>query len=301
MLNLLRFDHRDYFGVPETDRVLADHDACDRRVQEIYTRSLAQALASLGSAAPAVAVPYNCGALIATPGGRLVGIDVALIADHYYGGRRWEIPRWLYGLAAERLDMLVVSHGHLDHCWIELIRAMIERGKTVIVPEGIRACGIDVPWGCRGVANGTEFWWEGMHFAFTICPHVYDNGRNIPVLTTRLWDGQRVYLHTSDSDTTFREAFHWYDRYPVDVLLFKLGGVSPCLDEYEELVRAVERIDPRQLILPMHLSELAHKGTEAAMPYGRAYELMMRCNGEGRLGRRRYGVLFGNRAVRLAA
>jgi hypothetical protein len=37
------------------------------------------------------------------------------------------------------------------------------------------------------------------------------------------------------------------------------------------------------------------------MPYSRAYELMMRYNGEGRLGRRRYGVLFGNRAIRLAA
>lgn len=298
MLTPLSFTSHDRFGVPETDRGIGDRPACDEWIRSLFINATRDVFDGLPSAAPALAMPYNCGTVIATRSGRMIGIDLALI-DRYYDDQDWRIPGWLYGLVASRLDMLIVSHGHLDHCWVELIWAMIDRGKPVIIPRGMRPCRPkNLPWGCWGVEDGSEFWWGDMHFAFTITPHVYDDGRGLGVLTTRLWDGERVYLHTSDGDTTHDREFRWYDRYPVDVLCFKLGGVSPYLDEYAEMERAIERVKPRRLILPMHLSELGHRGTEAAMPYSRAYDLLGRYRAEGKLADRRYGVLFGNRVVR---
>jgi L-ascorbate metabolism protein UlaG (beta-lactamase superfamily) len=294
----MTFAARDLAGVSDLDARLAACAIADPWVESLYVNAFRDVFTHLREIAPAVALPYNCGTLIATRSGRLVGIDLTLL-ENYYDGHDWDVPDWLYGLITDRLDMLIVSHGHWDHCWVELVSSMIRRGKPVILPAGIQPCvPKKLPWGCRGVRDGDDFWWKGIHFAFHLGPHAYGGDLGAPVMTTRLWDGERAYLHTSDADTTNHHAFRWYDRYPIDVLCFKCGGVSPHVGEYDEIVHVIDRIQPRRLILPMHLNELGHRGTEAAMPFSRAYELLERYRAEGRLGDRRYAVLFGNRVVR---
>lgn len=316
MLTTITFTARDREGIPELDERFGRSDICDPWVESFFVHAYRDLFDHIRSAAPAVAVPYNCGTLIAAPNGRLIGIDLTLL-ENYYDGRDWNVPGWLYDLIADRLDMLIVSHGHWDHCWVELVWSMIHRGKTVIVPEGIHTCAPKkLPWGCRGVRDGEHFWWNGIHFAFHHNTHVYDGGRGMKVLTTRIWDGRSVYLHTSDADPTHTEGFRWHGSlrpsmasrdtspipggrpHPVDVLLFKFGGVSPFVSDYDALVRTVELIRPRKLLLPIHLNELGHRGTAAALPYSHAYDVFERYRDEGRLGDRRYAVLFGNRVVR---
>ncbi|MEK8022909.1 MAG: hypothetical protein AAB229_03790 [Candidatus Hydrogenedentota bacterium] len=299
VLTTITFSSRDRETVQDLDERFHRSDACDPWVKSFFIHAYRDLFDDIRSVAPAVAVPYNCGTLIAAPNGKLVGIDLTLL-ENYYGGRDWNVPGWLYDLISDRLDVLIVSHGHWDHCWVELIWSMIRKGKTVIVPEGIRTCAPKfLPQGCRGVADDARFWWNGLHFAFHHNRHVYDGGRGMNVLTTRIWDGRNVYLHTSDADPTDEERFRWHDPHPVDVLLFKFGGVSPFVSDYDALVRTVDLISPRKLLLPIHLNEFGHRGTGAALPYGHTYDVFERYRAEGRLGSRRYAVLFGNRIVRL--
>lgn len=297
-LRFVTSSKRDLEGVADLDARLAACGMSDRWVEEFYIGSFSSVFGNIRAAAPAIAMPYNCGSVIATRGGRMIGIDLTML-ENYYDGHHWNVPDSLYDLITSRLDLLIVSHGHWDHCWVELVERMVRRGKLVIVPAGIQPCRPKkLPWGCRGVRDGEEFWWRGVHFAFHMGPHAYGVEHEDSVMTTRLWDGERAYLHTSDADTTNHGSHRWYDRHPVDILLFKCGGVSAALGEYEELTSVVERVKPRRLILPMHLNELGHRGTDAAMPFTRAYELLERYRAEGLLGDRRYAVLFGNRAVK---
>lgn len=299
MITTMTFTARDLDGLAAIDDHFRRHDLEDPWIQSFFIHAYRDLFDHLRGVAPAVAVPYNCGTLIAAPNGRLIGIDLTLL-ENYYDGRGWNVPGWLVDLVTDRLDLLVVSHGHLDHCWVELIHALVRKGKTVIVPEGIRPCRPKMlPWGCRGVRDGERFWWNGLHLAFHHNMHVYAHGHSLPVLVTRIWDGRHAYLHTSDADTTDTARFRWHNHHPIDVLLFKFGGVSPVVDDYQALVRTVDLVRPRRLLLPIHLNEFGHRGTAAAHAYTHAYSIFDRYRTEGRLGNRNYAVLFGNRVVRM--
>jgi L-ascorbate metabolism protein UlaG (beta-lactamase superfamily) len=302
LLRQLTFTATDLDGVAELDRRFAAADLAAPWVQEFFIGAYESLLRHLPAAAPAIAVPYNAGTLIATANHKLVGIDLALIED-YYGGADRAIPAALYerlvDRLVDRLDLLIVSHGHGDHCWIRLIEAMLLRGKTVIVPAGIQGSfGKTIPPGCRGVADGESFWFDGLHLSFRFSVHAYDNGRGVRMITTRLWDGHRSILHTADADSTNPAGFFYDDRYPTDVLLFKVGGVSPVLHDNEEMERTIDLVAPRRLILPMHLNELGHRGTDACRAYAEVHGWLDRYRRRGRLGERRFAVLFGNRVVR---
>lgn len=299
MLTTMTFTRTDLEGLAGIDEHFRRHDLEDPWVQSFFVHAFRDLFDHLRSVAPAVAVPYNCGTLIATPNGKLVGIDLTLL-ENYYGGRGWSVPGWLVDLITDRIDLLIVSHGHWDHCWVELIWNLIRKGKTVIVPEGIWPCHPKVlPEGCIGVRDGSQFWWDGLHLSFHLNAHVYGTGQSLPVLATRIWDGKHSYLHTSDADTTDASRFRWHNAHGTDVLLFKFGGVSPLVSDYDALVRTVDLIQPRRLLLPIHLNEFGHRGTAAAHAYTHAYDVFERYRAEGRLGDRRYSVLFGNRIVRL--
>ena len=299
MLREITFTAKDLEGVADLDRRFAASELDAPWVQDFFIGSYDNLLQYLSAAAPALAVPYNCGTLIATANHKLIGIDLALI-ENYYSGKDWTIPPALYDRLVERLDLLIVSHGHWDHCWIELMEYMIHRGKTVIVPEGFQTSfGKAIPLGCRGVGDGEGFWYDGVYLSFRFSVHAYDNGRGIRLLTTRLWDGRQSILHTADADSTNPAGFHYDRRYPTDVLLFKIGGVSPDVHDYDELERTIDLVNPRSLILPIHVNEIGHRGTDACRSYSEVYHLLDLYCRKGRLGHRRYAVLFGNRAVRL--
>lgn len=299
MLDELTGAATDRRGVAELDAALARADLCAPWVQEFFTRAYLDLLAELPARAPAVAVPYNCGTLLATRRGRLIGVDLALI-ENYYAGLDWKIPEELYDRLAEKLDLLIVSHGHWDHCWIELIELLLSRGKPVFAVAGMRSePPKKVPTGCRFIRDGEQFPWEGVQLTFAFAPHAYDNGRHIPLMTTRIRDGSVSCLHTADADTTTREGWSRLDDELPDVVLFKVGGVSPLVADDEEMVRTIERLQPRQLVLPMHLNELGHRGTDACRPYGLAYEWLDCYAQSGGLGGRRSAVLFGRRFIRL--
>lgn len=299
-MQTMRFDRSDLSGIDELDALLQHSDIADTQTQKYYISAYFDLLNNLSDLPYAIAVPYNCGTFIRTVQGKLIGIDLSLI-ENYYGYKDWEIPSSLYDLLTEKVDLLIVSHGHWDHCWIELMENMLHHGKTILVPEGFETDpGKSIPEGCIGMEDGEQYVWEGIQFNFRRSLHAYDNGRNIKMHTTTIWDGFNCILHTADADTTNPEGFFWHDALPVDVLLFKTGGVSPLVDDYDELERTIDLVNPRRLILPMHMSELGHLGMDAARPYGQAYRWLDEYRKKGRLGNRKYAVLFGDRIVNLS-
>ena len=300
MIQEMRFNHEDLANVRYIDTKLQTSNICDKEIQDYFIGSFNDILTGIYNYNSAIAVPYNCGTLIWTPQKKLIGIDLALI-ENYYDGQDWEIPSELYDELVDKLDILIVSHGHWDHCWIELIEYMIHKKKTVLVPDGFSTDeGKKIPDGCIGISDGQEYIWNEIKFNFRESIHAYDNGRNIKMLTTAIWDGQNNILHTADADSTNPDGFYWYDKYPVDVLLFKAGGVSPLVEDYIEMESAIDLINPRKLILPIHMSELGHMGQDAGRPYSDAYEWLSHYKKKGKLGDRKYAVLFGNRVVKLS-
>ncbi len=110
--------------------------------------------------------------------------------ENYYDGLDWDIPTELYDELVEKLDILIVSHGHWDHCWIELIEYLIYKRKLFLYQKVFQLMREKIPDGCIGISDGQEYIWNEIKFNFRSSIHAYDNGRNIKMLTTTIWDGK---------------------------------------------------------------------------------------------------------------
>lgn len=299
MLYEINFSAKDLQNIDSIDNVLQNKDLTDSWIQNFFIQSFFDLMNSLRNHRYALANPYNCGTLLKTENDTLLGIDLAMI-ENYYQGKDWQIPASLYDKLVDNLDILIVSHGHWDHCWIELMEYMIFKNKPVIIPEGMDTDrGKSVPDGCIEVADNENYDFRDLKLHFRFSKHAYDNGRNIRIMTTTVWDGYNNFLHTTDADTTNPHGFKWFDLHPTDILLFKFGGVSPYIDDYTEFENVVDIVNPRKLIIPIHLSELGHKGTDACRTYSQAYNWLGEFQRRGKLKNRKYAVLFGNRIVNL--
>ena len=75
---------------------------------------------------------YNHGVIVKS-GGAVVGLDVVPITRSF----DWEEPAGFTDSLAELLDVLFITHNHSDHYDEPLVRACLQRGKPVVMPESM--------------------------------------------------------------------------------------------------------------------------------------------------------------------
>ena len=238
-------------------------------VQELFRRRLARLVERLRGGRVRDGwrawLVYNHGFIVETPGA-VVGFDVVSAR----GGLNvwWDIPAELVEGLVSCLDILLVSHRHLDHLDVELVARMRGAGKAAVVPvelsclfaRGVRHASpgdvLDLPGGVRVRAH------EGRH--------VYDGGRALPMryYEAEFPGGPRV-LHLADHDYAGPVAHAG----PVDLLIPKCGGVSPDEDDREAMRRCLEAVRPAR-VLPGHLLEVGHPVREGRTGIAAACEIL---------------------------
>lgn len=208
---------------------------------------------------------YNHGVIIETPE-TVVGFDI--VSARASIRVWWDIPAELVAGLAERLDVLFLSHRHLDHLDVELVARMREAGKTAVVPAELsclfargvhHACPgdlLDLGGGVRARAH------EGRH--------VYSGGRALPMrcYEVEFPRGPRV-LHLADHDYAGETPCDG----PVDLLIPKCGGVSPETDDRGAMRRCLEALRPAR-VLPGHLFEVGHPVREGRTGIEAAYGIL---------------------------
>ena len=176
---------------------------------------------------------------------------VGVVPPRHIWNLAWEIPDEIPERLARALGMLLVTHNHSDHADHEIIARMTAHQKPVIVPSVLRphfsarVTGIDA-WERRSLRGVDVMARPGVH--------VYDNGRNVPCFTYEIVTdtGVRIF-HTGDHD--YAESLDWQE--PPDILIPKFDGVTPKYPN-EKVLEILFRYGDAGLIIPGHLSELAH-------------------------------------------
>jgi len=205
------------------------------------------------------------------------------------------------GRLVDVLDVLFVSHKHHDHCDIDLIKALLTAGKTVITARDPQLEGwlgelaAKVTWSDGSLAELPGLRYEGYLARQGMVPGENDawpsTDKDVPNIAFRIEAGGLAFYHTGDNRgespvpwlTAGKEAGR-----PLDVML-------PCLTWPRDLMRDVEALYPNLIMIPGHEYEFTHLGTGVGILYDR-----LRGVGDRRLAARHGTVMFWGDALDLA-
>lgn len=203
---------------------------------------------------------YSSGVIIDVAGCRL-GFDVIPLLRAY----DWPDRHDLTGRLAETLDALLITHRHRDHYDEDLVRACLERGKPVYLPETVAN---QWPRNCclHAVCDGDEWTFGELEFSAHVGPHVWrDTVEELPVCIYSMVGAEaQALVYGGDAD---------YTRLPdlglsVPVQFYFLPWRAPnaayeagherqtgtLRDAFELLI---QRIQPRAVLF-QHCAELEH-------------------------------------------
>ncbi|GEM_PF-679049 len=252
------------------DAELLREGAAERpAVRELFQRRLARLVERLRGGRVRAGwrawLVYNHGVIVETPGA-VAGFDVVSTR----AGLRvwWDIPARLAAGLVSCLDLLFLSHRHLDHLDVEMVARMREAGKTAVIPAELSCL---FARGVRHASAGELFdLGGGVRVRAHSGRHVYGAGRALPMrcYEAEFPGGPRV-LHLADHDYTAPVA---HDG-PVDLLIPKCGGVSPDTDDREAIRHCLASIRPAR-VLPGHLLEVGHPVREGRTGLGAAYDIL---------------------------
>jgi hypothetical protein len=214
------------------------HTATLQAIEDIHRTQVKQGVA--------IWFLYNMGYVFKTPTA-CFGIDIC--------GR--DVER-----LASDLDFLLVSHEHSDHYSVPLIKAMLERKKSVVTP-----------WfeeGTMVVSQSTHFDFGDIHIKVDLGDHPRPNGRVILESSMLMFEvdcgpsaNRTVIYHSGDGNN------YWKMRpeKTVDVFIAHVkAGMS--------LPEAVRHLKPK-MTLVSHVLELGHSPTPPnafRAPYRQAFE-----------------------------
>jgi L-ascorbate metabolism protein UlaG (beta-lactamase superfamily) len=182
-----------------------------------------------------------------------VGIDV--VTGRHVWGVNWRLPDGLLAELAGALDVLLVTQRLPDHLDLDVVRALLERGRTVVVPEEVRAAVAD---GCAGMAAGARRTFDVRGETVEVkghrARHWWDADGHVVQRTYEVALGGTLVHHLADHDHT---CFLDLSR-PPDVLLAVAGRVSEA-DPRLSTRGLLQQARPR-LLVPTHLAELGRPG-----------------------------------------
>jgi serine protease AprX len=255
----------------ERTRALSALDFClglpnaawNTSVQAYHRRTLEHALGRLREPGPARGVEivqlYNCGVVLRSATAR-VGIDV--VTGRHVWGVNWPLPDGVLSELADSIDVLLVTQRLPDHLDLDLVRALLERGRTVVVPEEVRTA---VAEGCVGMPAGALRTFDvrgaGVEVKGHRARHWWDPDGHVVQRTYEVTLGGVLVHHLADHDHT---RFLDLSR-PPDVLLAVAGRVSDA-DPRLSTRGLLQQARPR-LLVPTHLAELGRPGYGGADGY----------------------------------
>lgn len=214
---------------------------------------------------------YNHG-YIASVSHLMIAFDVVSTRNVY--NLFWDLEPTIVSSLSDLIDILFVTHRHPDHLDLELVNALIRKGKKVIIPAELSNL---LPFGAIGMKKNEERtitfpskfddWLkikahEGLH--------VYDKGRNIDIryYEVSVSNGIR-FLHLGDHDyTKFIAKIE-----PVNVLFPKCGGVSANFSDKKAMKLITKKVSTEHL-LPGHINEIGHPVKGGRISYETAFACM---------------------------
>ena len=203
---------------------------------------------------------YNDGVVL-TAGGWAVGLDI-VPAPREFG---WPEPAAQIEALADGLDMLLVTHRHHDHYDKGLVRALLKRGKPVVLPESLA----DQWPGFASLVparNGQTLDLQGLGLTVRQGLHVWrDTMDELPLLYYEgVFPHGGTFLFIGDLDisqnlekTPGRDVDVFFIPWRHPNRHFEPGHVEQTGQTVVAVRAAIERIQPR-LLLYQHLAELEH-------------------------------------------
>jgi L-ascorbate metabolism protein UlaG (beta-lactamase superfamily) len=183
-----------------------------------------------------------------------VGIDI--VTGRHVWGVNWSVADGVLAELAESLDVLLVTQRLPDHLDLDVVRALLERGRSVLVPEEVRAAIAD---GCLGMAAGAlrtfDLGGTKVEVRAHRARHWWDSDGQVVQRAYEVTIGGTLLHHLADHDHT---QFLDVTRDP-DVLLATLGRLSADVSPRDSAHALLQRVRPG-LLVPTHLAELGRPG-----------------------------------------
>ena len=217
---------------------------------------------------------YNMGYLVKTPTCTF-GFDVTRGPMHH--NWKWEVSPKIVESLADSMDFMCITHardafhGHAPSIWLHtdhfdhgLTKRMLDRGKKVLVPDGLREhLGDNRFTYCE---DSLSLDLGGIHITPYCGTHCYqDNPYETPLMLFEAItsDGIKLFF-TGDHDYTRLDSFPFKDD--IDILILHIGGISPFFegrnpndlgDDVDALMQGLG-IFSSKVVVAGHLAELTH-------------------------------------------
>ena len=160
------------------------------------------------------------------------------------------------------IDVILISHNHVDHMDDETLRVLAKQDSLILVPQGD---GVRVK--ALGFANVQELQWgaqvQHQNVTLTFLPADHWSGRGIASINKSLW-GSWLIQHADSTiyfagDTVYSKHFAWIgQQYPsIDIVLMPIGPLHPAPFMKESHVDAPQAIQAffdlnAKILIPMH-------------------------------------------------
>jgi serine protease AprX len=249
----------------ERSRALSAFDFClglpnaagNTTIQAYHARALDHALARLQEPGPArgleVVQLYNCGVILRSGAAR-VGIDV--VTGRHVWGVNWPVADDVLARLADSIDVLLVTQRLPDHLDPDLVRALLDRGRPVVVPQEVRAAvGADCVGLAAGAVRTLEAGGQPVEVRAHRARHWWDPEGQVVQRSYEVTLGGLLVHHLADHD---HGQFLDLTRAP-DLLLATVGRLSADVHPRESARALTARARPG-LLLPTHLAELGRPG-----------------------------------------
>ena len=203
---------------------------------------------------------YNHGVIVKS-GDVAVGLDVVPITRSF----DWEEPAGFTDSLAEVIDILLITHNHSDHYDEPLVRACLQRGKSVVMPEPMAKKWVPNP-ALHAAGNGWIHRISGLHITAREGIHLWRKVVGEVSLTYYEIACPQGFRFIFGGDVDYTKLFEKTPGADVDLFflpwrnpseIYKPGHPAQEATTIDAVRIAIERIHPAAMIYE-HCAELDH-------------------------------------------